>query len=179
VRNDLTRALRSVMRTPAFTLATVGIVAMGIGATTAMFALVRSVLLDELPYPAAARLVSLGSRLPNDKVFAGRRLGLSHAQYFFLARATHTLSDIGAYESRAQTVAITGDGPAERVQSAYATASLFTVLGLRAEIGRTIGVDDDLPGARGRVVVLGYDLWVRRYGGSPQIVGTLITVDGT
>jgi putative ABC transport system permease protein len=179
MRNDLSRALRSIMRAPAFTLATVAIVAMGIGATTAMFALVRSILLDDLPYPAADRLVSLGSRLPNDKVFTGRRLGLSQAQYFFLGRRTHTLSDFGAYESRAQTVAITGDGPAERVQSAYATASLFTVLGLRAELGRTIIGDDDVPGSRGSVVVLGYDLWARRYGGNPQIVGTSITVDGT
>lgn len=178
MRTEFTRAVHSVVRTPAFALTTIAIVALGIGATTAMFALVNAVLLRELPYPDADRLISLGSRLPTDKLFAGRRLGLSQSQYFFLAGESRTLDAMGAYDSRVRPSALTGDGPAERVETAYATASLFTILGLKAELGRTIGLDDDLPGARGRVAVLGHDLWVRRYGSNPDLVGTSITIDG-
>lgn len=178
MRREFTQAIRSLARTPVFALTAAGILALGIGATTAMFALVNAVLLRPLSYPAAGRLVSLGSRMPADKVFAARRLGLSEAQYFFLAGRSHTLEDFGAYDGNAKPAALTGDGPAERVRTAYATASLFAVLGLRTELGRTIGPDDDRPGMRGRAAVLGHDLWVRRYGGNRNIVGESITVDG-
>jgi len=178
MRREFAQALRSLARTPVFALTAVAILATGIGATTAMFALVNAVLLRPLAYPAADRLISVGSRMPADRLFAGRRLGLSQAQYFFLASKSHTVEDIGAYDSNAKPAALTGDGPAERVRTAYATASLFAVLGLRAELGRTIGPAEDLPGARGRAAVLGYELWIRRYGGNRDIVGTSITVDG-
>jgi putative ABC transport system permease protein len=178
MRGASVQAVRSVLRTPVFTLTAIAILAMGIGATTAMFALVSAVLLRDLTYPGAERLISIGSRMPGISTFAQRRLGLSQAQYFFLAARNHTLEDIGAYDGNAKPVALTGDGPAERVDAADATASLFTVLGLRAELGHPIGPEDDRPGARGRVAVLGHDLWVRRYGGNRGMVGTSITVDG-
>jgi putative ABC transport system permease protein len=178
MRRELAHAMRSVARTPVFSLTAIVILALGIGATTAMFALVNAVLLRPLPYPAADRLISMGSRMPGVPTFATRRLGLSQAQYFFLARRSQTLHDIGAYDANARPVSLTGDGPAERVAAAYATANLFEILGLRVERGRTILPDDDRPGARGTVAVLAHDLWIRRYGGRREIAGTSITVDG-
>jgi len=177
MHTEFARAVRALMRTPTFALTAAAILAVGIGATTAMFALVHAVLLRDLAYPGADRLLSLGSRLPADRVFAGRRLGLSQAQYFFLASRARTFDAVGAYDSRATPATLTGDGPAERVEPAYATASLVAMLGLQAELGRTID-RDDAPGARGRVAVLGHDLWVRRYGRDPAVVGKSITLDG-
>lgn len=177
-RRESTQALRSLARTPIFTLTVFVILILGIGATTAMFTLVDAVVLRQLPYPSADRLISIGSRMPAASAFAGKRLGISDAEYFFLKAKNHTLDGVGAYDHGAELATLTGDGPAEQVKSAYATASLFTELGLRPESGRTIGPNDDLPNMRGRVAVLGHELWVRRYGSNPDVVGKMLTVDG-
>ncbi len=178
VRRDFTHALRSLARTPAFSLTVLVILVLGIGATTAMFTLVDAVMLRQLLYPSADRLISIGYRMPAASAFAGRRLGLSDAEYFFLRSQNHTLESVGAYDSGAELTTLTGDGPAEQVKSTYATASLLTELGLQSELGRTIGPNDDLPRMRGRVAVLGHDLWVHRYGGDPSVIGKMLTVDG-
>jgi len=178
MHHALARAVRALARKPVFVLATVTILSLGIGATTAMFALVNTVLLRPLAYPAAARLVSLGSRMSTDPVFSGMRLGLSDAQYFFIRNASRTLEDIGAYDSNARQATLSGDGSAERVSTAYVTSSLFSVLGLTVDLGHAITRQDDLPGARGSVAVLGHDLWISRYGSDPGILGTVLTLDG-
>ncbi|MEP7345901.1 MAG: ABC transporter permease [Gemmatimonadaceae bacterium] len=178
LRREVKQALRSSARTPVLTLMVLVILSLGVGATTAMFTLVDAVLLRPLPYPAAARLVSIGSRMPAIKAFADRRLGLSDAQYFFFKSTSHTLEDLGAYDSRGQLTTLTADGPAERVNSAYVTASLVKVLGLAPHRGRTIGPNDDIPGMRGQVAMLGYELWARRYGSDSSVVGRTLTLDG-
>ena len=167
VRREVRQAARALLRTPVFTLVAFVTLALGIGATTAVYAILDAVVLRPLPYTAPDRLVSVlhPAMVPGS---GESKWGLSAAGYFFFRNENRTLADLGVYTTG--DVTVTSDGPAERVSTGRITQGIFPMLGARPILGRLFLPDDDVPGAA-PVAVLGYDLWQRRYGGDPGVVG--------
>jgi predicted permease len=174
MRRELTHAARALARSPIFGIVAVLTLSLGIGATTAIFTVLDRVVLRPLPYPNANRLVKIRSAVSG--ATASGFWGVSVAGYFEYRRHNHTFDDMGAVASWMPT--ITDEGGAERVRGALVTASLVRVLRLRAAVGRPISSVDDHPGEPS-VVVLGNELWQRRYGSDPTIVGRSISVEGS
>jgi predicted permease len=170
LRRETARSFRVLVRTPAFSLMALLTLALGIGATTAIYTVLDAVVIRPLPYPASDELVSIlhPATVPGS---GERRWGLSTGGYIHFKENTRTLAAMGMY--RAFDVTVTGGGQAENVRAALVTASMFDVLGARAARGRLITADDDQPDSTKRVV-LGYEYWQRRFGGDPQIVGKLL-----
>ncbi|MFN2564478.1 MAG: ABC transporter permease, partial [Gemmatimonadaceae bacterium] len=172
---EVRHATRTLLRTPAFSVIALVTLALGIGATTAIFTVLDAVVLRPLPYPESDRLVSVTHPVSGAGVEGGGKWGPSVAGYFYFRRENRTLSDLGVYQTG--RVHVAGDREAERVRAAYVTSSLLTTLGARPAVGRLITPDDDRPGVA-PVVVLGYEFWARRYGSDPRVVGRMIDVEG-
>jgi len=172
----LRRAARGLARSPVFAITAVLTLALGIGATTAVFSLVNGVLLRPLPFPAPSRLVDLTHTLQLVGVSA---VDQSDATYLYYREASRSFSGVAAY--RAEAVNLGGGGAAdapraERVSAARASASLFGVLGVTPLRGRALSESEDL--GTTPVVVIGERLWRTRYGADPGIVGRQVTIDG-
>ena len=166
---DARYAIRALRRTPAFTVAALVTLALGIGATTTVFSIVYGVLLRPLPYGEPDRLVQLweqSARTGND------RNPVSVPNYQDWVVETRSFSAMAAYAFNRYT--LTGRGEAEQVQGAQLFGDAFAVLGVRQLAGRGIGLAD----ARANVVVLSEGLWRRRYGANPAILGTSIRMNG-
>jgi putative ABC transport system permease protein len=178
IRRETARSFRVLLRTPAFSLMTLLTLALGIGATTAIFTVLDAVVIRPLPYRNANELVSIlhPATVPGS---GERRWGLSTGGYIHFREKNRTLSDMGMYRTNGITVFgdAEADGPAEVVRAATVTASMFDVLQARAERGRLIEPDDDVPGGPRRVV-LGYEFWRRRFGSDADIVGRLLRTAG-
>jgi predicted permease len=162
VAKDLRYGARALLRQPAYTVPAVLTLALGIGATTAVFALVDGILVSRLPYPASDRLVGANVVYPGGGLEAARR-------------AIKTM-DVASYAD-GHAFTLSGDGPAVRVSGAKVSAELFGILGVDPAIGRTFRTGED-QAARDGVVLLSDALWRSRFGGDASIVGRSITVDG-
>lgn len=167
------QAVRALARSRSFTCIAIVTLALGIGATTAVYTLLDRVVLHPLPYPGADRLVKIGS-LVSGKTVSGE-WGVSAAGYFYYLRHNRTFDAIGVY-GRHELSMVAG-GRAERVRAAVVSASIARVLGVHASLGRMIGADDDRPGVA-PVAVLSHGYWLGRFAGDPAIVGQSITVEG-
>ena len=167
---DLRIALRGLLRTPGFTAAAVLALALGIGATTAIFSVVHAVLLRSLGWGEESRLISIRGNFPGQGLLD---IPLSAAEYYDLRRAPF-LSGVGIYEN--QTAALQGER-AERVKAGYATGSFFSVLGVQPRQGRVFTEAEDRQGG-GESVVLSSGAWQKRFGGDPTVVGKTLTIDG-
>ncbi len=166
---DLRLALRRLTRTPAFTAAAVVTLALGIGATSAVFSVARAGLLAPLPYPDSARRVMLFTRwTAYDKTW------LADAEIMDFRRMAHTLSAIAGWLTRQQN--LTGDGRPVRLTVGFVTANTFDVLGVTPQLGRSLTEADDQPHAA-PVVILSDSLWRSRYGSAPGIVGRSVLLD--
>ena len=174
VRRDVRHAARALRRSPVFTLVAAATLAVGIGAAIAVWSVLDAVVLRPLAYPEPDRLVSVlhPATVPG---MGESRWGLSAAGYFHFSDRGRTLADLGAYVTGEAT--ITGDGDAETVRTGRVTHTLLPILGAQPAAGRLLLPDDDVPGAA-PVALLGYDLWQRRYGGDPGIVGQRIQLHG-
>lgn len=174
-RRNVTFALRQFRRSPGFTFVVTLTLALGIGATTAIYTVLDSVVLRPLPYRNADRLVSVlhPTTVPGN---GESKWGMSAGGYFLFKNENHSFEDLGGYRTASITLYTGSD--AELVQTGEITASIFSTLGARAEIGRLIGPDEDAPGAA-RVAVLSYGFWQRHFGGDRNVVGTMLrTSDG-
>lgn len=169
---DLVFALRGLRRAPAFAIAALLTLALGIGSATAIFSVAYGVLLRPLPYTDADRLMEISVNLSGTNAVFG---SLSAPEYMDLTKGTQSFVDVGAWTPRSRTLG--GDGNPERVIGASATASLLTLLGARPVAGRLFTAEEDLPGAP-LVMLIGYDLWKRRFAEDASIVGRSIVVDG-
>ncbi len=167
-------AVRSLGRSPGFTAMAVFTLALGIGANTAIFTVVSSVLLKPLGYPSADRIVLLRHPVPG--LGEGTEWGLSVAAYFHFREHLSVLEDLGAARVTAMTV--DGRDRPQRVESARVTASLFRVFGARAALGRLFLDSETVPGAES-LAVLGHGLWTRTYGQDPDVIGSTIQVEGS
>ena len=170
---DVRHAARRLLRTPAFTLATLLTLALGIGANTAIFSVVNSVLLKPLPFPEADRLVALWQTAPGVDI---KDLNASIADYVTYREESRTLADVAIWNGTSLNV--TGVAEPERVDGLNATFRLLPMLGVKPIYGRSFVEQDNVSGSP-EVVMLGYGYWQRRFGGNPAAIGRRIMVDGT
>ncbi|HEX5761255.1 MAG TPA: ABC transporter permease [Thermoanaerobaculia bacterium] len=167
---DLRHTFRRWALRPGFAAAALVTIALGIGATTALFSVVRAVLWRPLPYADPERVVVLWS-----PAFPDEDTWLSWREIVEYRQAASSFAHLGAASDFA--VNLTGDGEPERVAAAAATADAFTALGSPPLLGRTFTAAEDAAGGD-QVVLLGYGLWRRRFGGDREIVGRAVRVNG-
>ncbi len=169
---DVRYSLRSLWNRPGFTSVAVITLALGIGASTAIFSVVHAVLLRSLPYGSADRLVMVWE----DTHQTGGRVNnvINLGNYFDWKEQNQTFEDMAAFFD--MSAKLTGDGDPEEVPSQIATPNLFTVLGVNPIMGRTFSPEDG-GSNRPDVIVLSYGLWQRRFGGDPQVIGRHVTVN--
>jgi putative ABC transport system permease protein len=169
---DLSYGLRCIRRQPAFAAAVVLTLAFGIGANTAIFSVVRGVLLRPLPYAAGDRLVVLHEPA---RLAGVDDEGFSPPEIADLRARSHSLDGVVEYHTMAFN--LIGHGEPERVRTGVVSANFFDVLGARPLLGRTFLPHDDRPGAE-PVLVLSYDFWMNSRGGDPAIVGKTFRMNG-
>lgn len=175
MRDEIRHALRRLARHPAFAVPAVLTLALGIGATTAIYTVLDAVVLSPLPYRNADRLVYIDSPMPG--MGKDSRWWLGRHEMFYFKDQARGLEDLGLYQLGEATVLGDNGAPAERVSSANVSSTLLNVLGFRPAAGRLLVPDDNVP-ENAQVVVLGYDYWVRRFGGDRGIVGKTIPIEG-
>lgn len=168
--HDVRTAARSLRRSPGFTAVAVLTLGLGIGAATAIFAVVNGVVLKPLPYGSPGEVVTIWSRWTDfpDGTWVSR------AEYRYYVQESRTLRGIGLWFDASAT--FTDPENPERVSAASVTPNLFEVLRVRPALGRTFTEEearDDAP-----VLLLSHDVWQRRFGGDPGVVGRRIDVDG-
>ncbi len=169
VLGDLRYALRLLRKTPVFTIAALGTLALGIGANTTIFSLVQTMLLRPLPYQNPDQVVMVWE----DRTAAGfPRSVPAPGNYQDWRAMNRSFTDMAATAFAFANV--TGDGTPEIVLGRRVTANFFSVLGVQPLVGRAFTEADDTSGAR--VVVISHALWQRRYGGDPGIVGRTISM---
>ena len=166
--NDLRYAARMMGKNPGFTLIAVITLALGIGANTAIFTVVNAVLLRPLGFHDPSRLVIVAEKSPYPTITT------SYENYVDWRAQSQSFESMEG--TRGATIALTGAGDPERLNSRYATAGLFPLLGVDAVVGRTFRAEEDAAGGA-PVVLLSYGLWQRRFGGAPDAVGKSITLD--
>lgn len=169
---DLRYAIRTLSRSPGFTLAALLALALGIGANTAVFSVINSVLLRPLLFTESDRLVMLFNSRPGVGVLRG---GGSIADYLDWKARSHSFQTIDIFKINRFTLA--GDGEAEQIVTMNVTATFFETLKARPLFGRTFASDEDQPG-RTPTIVLSEHLWHRRYASRPDIVGKQIMLNG-
>jgi predicted permease len=168
---DLRMVLRSLARRPGFCLVVVLTLALGIGANSAIFSVVNAVLLKPLPYRSPDQLTLIWSRWNNfDKTW------LSEAEYQDYQGLTRLFQDVASWYENGE-VALTGSEGPESVEATGMTANLLDVVGMTPTLGRGFTADEDRPNGPS-VVMLGYDLWRRRYGGDRALIGRTVNLDG-
>jgi putative ABC transport system permease protein len=165
-------------RTPGFTAVAALTLALGIGATTAIFSIVNAVLLRPLPYPDSDRLVRLYENIPAAESPNGkpRRIGAVDTRDLLELRVhSRTLSHVITYSFA--TVTISGCGDAIRLRGAPVSTATFPMLGIQPMLGRWFTQDEELAG-HDHVVVLGYNAWQRCFGRDPDVLGRVLTFTG-
>jgi putative ABC transport system permease protein len=170
MRHDLRDALRTILRSPGYSLITIAVLALGIGATSAIFSFVDGVLLRPLPYAEPDRLVFVWEKPPQ-----GQRNVVSTENFLDWQRSNDVFEIMAAVTGGGVTMS----GGTEPVQIAgqRVSAGFFDVYGERAAIGRSFAPDEDQPGKE-RVAVISYRLWQRQFAGDPQVIGRLVTFNG-
>jgi predicted permease len=169
---DIRYALRTLRQSPAFTIVVVLTLALGIGANTAIFSVVRGVLLKPLPHRDGDRLVYLRQAMDGP---GGTSITFSVPEVRDLRTGAPSLGGIAEFSS--WIVTLLGEEGAERVDVGLVTGNYFEVMGLIPVLGRLTDSTDDGPGAPA-VMVLTHDGWTRRFGGDSSIVGKEVIVDG-
>jgi putative ABC transport system permease protein len=182
LRQDAAYAIRQLSSAPLFTAAAVLTLALGIGANTAIFSVVNAVLLRPLPYKGSDRLVRfidnyfpLGSG-PGRATPPLRVPGMDLGDFGTLRTHTRTLSHVAMFSQI--SMAWTGRDGAVRLQASQVSPAVFPMLGVPAWLGRTFDPAEDDPGAVA-VAVLSYTTWQRHFSGNRNIVGQVLTIDGT
>jgi len=168
---DLRHALRLLREQPGFTVVALLTLALGLGATTAIFSVVNAVVLRPLPFPRSDRLVLV---YENNVPRGWMTFAVAPANYVDWARDARSFESMVAL--RDGSAALIVDNVAEQVPATTATAELFRVLGGVAKHGRAFVAGDDVPGAQ-PIVVIGHGLWQRRFGGDPSVIGRVVTIN--
>ncbi len=172
ILRDLRHACRSLRKSPGFAAAVVATLALGIGANTAIFSLIYSVLLKPLPYPAADRIFSVETLLPRQNAVSS--LPMRVQDYLEWRQASTAFESLAALTPAQWN--LTGDGEPERLGGALVSANFFTFLGASPERGRGFSAAEETPGKQ-NVVVISDSLWRRRYGADPAIIGKTILLN--
>lgn len=168
--HELRHAARRLAREPWHSSLVVATLGVGIASTTLLFSVVSGVLLAALPWPNGERLVRFTeTREGGTRQWPWR---ITNASYLAMAEGARSLDGLAA--SANGTVTWSAAGEPERVQIAWVTASLFPMLDARPQLGRVFAADED----KEHVLVLSHGLWQRRFGGSPAVLGQLVSLDG-
>lgn len=170
--SDVRFAFRSFRRVPVFTSFTLLVLALGIGATTAVVSVSYGVLARPLPYPEPDRLVRVWAAIPTRGV---EMASLSAPDIRDWQERATSFSHLAGFTTLPSAVTLTGQGPAEEIATAWIVGDYFGVMGTPALLGRTLRPDEF--GGADRVIVFSHDYWVRRFGGDPSIVGRTLTID--
>ncbi len=175
---DLQFALRTFRRSPAFTAAAVLSLALGIGVNTAIFTLINTLFLNPLPVDRASELVAVYTVDAKNSSPFGDLNQVSFPNYKDFRDTSTVFTGLAAYSFPNPVSALIGEAP-EQVFCEMVTGNYFPVLGVKPARGRFLGPDDDrVPGAS-PVIVLSYNLWQRRFGGSSDVLGRTIALNGT
>jgi hypothetical protein len=172
---EFRRSFRMLRRNPAFSLAAVLTLAIGIGANTAVFSVLNTVLLKPLPYPEADRLISVQHTAPGAAglISASGDLRLSASMFFTYADQNRSFEAIGAWTTLTMTV--TGQGEPEEARTIAVTRGVLEALDVKPAAGRWLSDADQVPGAP-RALMLSYGYWQRLFGGDPAVIGKSLTV---
>ena len=168
---DLRQAFRSIVKSPGFSAVVILVLAIGIGANTAIFSIVNGVMLKPLPYADASRLVSVITTLRGEDDDSA-----SFPDFVDWRAQSKTMDGMAAYVSTGVTM--TGAGDAASLDAAVTTADLFTMLGVKPLVGRTLAAADDVKGAP-LVAVISETAWEHYFGRRSSIVGESVTLDST
>jgi predicted permease len=173
---DIRYALRTLRKAPAFTLVAVLTLALGIGTTTALFSVVRGVLLKPLPFPAPERLVRLWQASPAQNL---PRTPIAQNDLDDWKARQQSFSALGAWwhVENMSGVDLSGLGDPEELEATFVTDGFFSALGMAPQHGRALLAEENQPG-QDTVVVLSHGLWTRRFGADPSLVGRTLTLDG-
>jgi predicted permease len=169
---QLRQTLRRLSRAPAFTATTVLTLAIGIGATTAIFSVVNGILLKPLPFPEPDRLISVNHRSKN---VGPVDMNASPALYLTYRKHNRTFESITLWWN--SLVSVTGGGDSEELMSLYVTHEFLPTLRVAPLLGRSFVAADDELGAPA-TVLLSYAYWQRRFGGTPDVLGKSLTISG-
>ncbi|HEX4168682.1 MAG TPA: ABC transporter permease, partial [Bryobacteraceae bacterium] len=168
---DLRYAFRSLHGSPAFTIIAILTLGLAIGANTAIFSVLESVLFRQLPYPDPSRLVLLSDpQDPDDG-------GLLYQDYQAWKAQTRTFDALAIYyrDSGWSRITLTGQGEPQTVQGAFVSANFFSVMGVRPLLGRSFTPEEEA--LHERIVVLSHALWTSRFGRSPDVIGQSLQID--
>jgi putative ABC transport system permease protein len=178
-RTDLRHALRGFTKTPGFTTVAVITLALGIGASTAIFSVIDAVLLRSLPFHDAGRLVRLWETDPPDRPRRSDRRPVSPVAYRDWGQERELFADVAATTSGSnQNLTLTGSGTPTKILTDRVSGSFLRVLGVQPLLGRNFLPQEEQSGYD-RVVLLSYDLWQTQFGSDHQIVGRSITLDAS
>jgi len=171
---DIRYGLRILRKSPGFAAVAVIVLALGIGANTAIFSVVNAVLLRPLPYREPSRLMQVW-HVPPPKNFPGMTMfSVSPANYLDWERQNDVFQSMAIYGFRSFN--ITGSEQPQALQASSVSHDFYSTLGVHPMLGRTFTGDEQQPG-RSHVVILGYALWKSSFGGNPHIVGSSISLD--
>jgi predicted permease len=169
---DIRFALRTMAKKPGFTAVAIIIMALGIGANTAIFSLVRAVLISPLPFNDPDRLVMIWEDATE---FGFPKNTPATANYNDWKTRNDVFESVAAFRFRDYN--LTGDGRPEKIYAYGVTSDFFPILGVQPALGRTFTPEEDQPEHAGNVAVISYPLWQSRYGGDASVVGRDILLD--
>jgi putative ABC transport system permease protein len=170
MRHDLRDAFRTIVRSPSYSLITIAVLALGIGATSAIFSFVDGVLLRPLPYEEPDRIVWVWEKPPQ-----GRRNSVSTENFLDWQRSNDVFEAMAAIGGGGVTMS--GGTEPVQIPGQRVSAGYFDVFGARAALGRTFTPDEDQPG-KDKVAVITYRLWQRQFAGDPGVIGRVVTFNG-
>ena len=173
---DLRIAARTLRRTPGFTLISITVMALGIGANVALFTVVRSVLLTPLPYSDPARLVALYEHNQDNQKIV-QHMPIDAGSFWDWQKAAEGKAELAIFSPfQGYNVSAEGGLLPEQIDAGWCSSNFFSVLGVQPMLGRAFTQSDDQPSA-GATVLLTYSFWKRRYSADPAIVGRQIWLD--
>src|SRR5215510_13065326 len=171
--NDLRYGVRMLFKSPGFTLVAVITLALGIGANTSMFSVINGVLLNPLSYPKPDRLIAISQSAPSSGF---QKYGVSEGLYEEYRNHNKTFQDVAAYHFF--QASLLHGAEAQRIGVAHTSINTLATLGLQPSLGRDF-LPEEAQRGRNNVALLSYGFWQRRFGSDPQIVGRVLSLDGT
>jgi putative ABC transport system permease protein len=170
LRQDLSYAVRTLVRSPAYALIVVVTLALGIGANAAIFSVADAVMLRPYSYPDIDRIIAI-----NERTRRGDEMSVAWPTFQDWQASNRSFEQFGIY--RSTTLNLTGGDQPERLPAAVASSAVFGVMGIRPSLGRVFGADDDKPGAA-RTAVISERLWRSRFNVDPAILGRTLVLNG-
>ena len=172
VLSDLKHGFRVLLRTPLFTICTIAALAIGIGATTALFSVVHALLIRPLPYKNAESLVVMWEHnLPRNRP----RNVISPANFLAWRERSRSFESMAAFTQN--RVTLTGSGEPQELSTLLVSANILDVLGVGPILGRGFAAGEDREGAA-RTMILSHAAWLRQFGGDSGVIGSQVTIDG-